>query len=129
MDRSSNAAVIERLWTLWQARRWDESLDLFQPDVEMDWPHTRERFVGRDNVVGVNRAYPEGWTIELLRIVDRDDEVVSEVRVTQDDEDFFAASFFTFEDGRIREVTEYWVTSPYEDAPAWRAAFSVHADP
>jgi ketosteroid isomerase-like protein len=129
MDEAANAAAIERLWTLWEARRWDESLALFHPDVQMEWPHTRERFVGRDNVVGMNRAYPEGWTITLLRVLAQGDQVVSEIRVTQEAERFFAASFFTFEDGLIRHVTEYWVTSPYEDPPAWRGAFAVPYEP
>jgi ketosteroid isomerase-like protein len=129
MDEAANAAAVERLWTLWQARRWDESLELFDPAVEMEWPHTRERFVGRDNVVGVNRAYPEGWTITLLRVLAQGDQVASETLVTQDDERFFAASFFTFQDGLIRSVTEYWVTSPYEEPPAWRAQFGVRPEP
>jgi ketosteroid isomerase-like protein len=120
---SSHAEAVERLWTLWQARRWDESVALFHPDVELDWPHTRERFVGRDNVVGMNRAYPEGWTITVLRVVADGDQVVSEIRVDAPDEVDFAASFFTFEGGLIRRVTEYWVTSPYEEPPDWRAPF------
>jgi hypothetical protein len=76
----------------------------------------------------MNRAYPEGWTITVLRIVADSDQVASEVLVTQDDERFFAASFFTFDDGLIRSVAEYWVTSPYEEAPDWRAPFRVDPD-
>jgi ketosteroid isomerase-like protein len=129
MGEAENRASIERLWDLWQARAWDDSIALFHPDVEMDWPHTCERFVGSANVVDMNRAYPEGWSIELLRVVPDGDAVVSEIRVTAGDELFFAASFFGFEDGLIRRVTEYWVTSPYEEPPAWREPFRVRPGP
>jgi ketosteroid isomerase-like protein len=128
MAEAENSAVIQRLWTLWQARAWDESVELFHPDVEMSWPHTRERFVGRANIVEMNRAYPEGWAIELLRVVPHGDVVVSEIRVTAGEELFFAVSLFDLEDGLIRRVTEYWVTSPYEEPPAWREPFRVRPD-
>ena len=69
----------------------------------VDWPNTAERMRGRDNYLAVQRAYPEGWHIEVLRIVDGGDVVVSEVRVDQDDQRFFAASFFEVDGDRIVE--------------------------
>ena len=63
---------------------------------------------GRDNYLAVQREYPEGWHIEVLRIVDGGDTVVSEVRVDQEGQRFFAASFFELADGRISRAVEYW---------------------
>jgi hypothetical protein len=123
VGEAENAAAVERLWTLFEARAWDASLRLFHPDLEVEWPHTRERFVGPSNFVAMNRAYPEGWTIELLRVIADGDVVASEIRVTQDDDVYVAASFFEFEAGLIRRATEYWVTSPYEDPAPWRAPY------
>ena len=76
---------------------------------------------GRDNYLGMQQAYPEGWHIEVLGIVDGGDTVVSEVRVEQAGKRFFAVSFFELEDGKIVRAVEYWSDGEPEPAPAWRA--------
>ena len=76
---------------------------------------------GRDNYLAVQRAYPEGWHIEVLRVVDDGDTVVSEVRVDQEGQRFFAASFFEVEGGRILRALEYWSDGEPSPAPDWRA--------
>ena len=111
-------------WERIDARDWDAVGRLLAEDVVVDWPHSRERFRGPDNVVGMNRAYPEGWSIEVLRVLDAGDVVVSEVRVPfRDQAVFFVASFFEVRDGRIRRVVEYWVEAGQEEPPEWRRPF------
>ena len=68
-------------WDRIQARDWDGLGRLLSDDFVLDWPDTRTRIRGRENFVEFNRSYPEGWTIEVLGIVDKGDTVVSEVRV------------------------------------------------
>src|SRR5262249_51397930 len=60
--------VVAELWTRFESRDWDGAAELLAEDVVVDWPHSRERLRGRANVVGFNRAYPEGWSIRVLRI-------------------------------------------------------------
>ena len=88
------AEPVRLLWERMEARDWDAVAEQLHPDVVVDWPNTAERFRGRDKFVGMNRAYPEGWHINVLRIVDGGDVVASEVRVDQAGERFYAASFF-----------------------------------
>ena len=59
--------------------------------------------------------------IEVLRIVDGGDTVVSEVRVDQGDQRFFALSLFEFTDGQISSAVEYWSDGEPAPAPEWRA--------
>ncbi len=121
---SEPAAVVRALWERFQARDWDAAAELLAEDVVVDWPQTRERIHGRDRVITVNRNYPEGWTIRVLRIVQDGDVAVSEVAVDHVDlGTFHAASFFEVVDGRIARGTEYWVDPPSGDPPAWRAAW------
>jgi ketosteroid isomerase-like protein len=116
--------VVRRVWELFQARRWDEALELFAPDFVAEWPHSRERFRGRDAFVAMQRAYPEGWSIEVVGVVAEGDRAASLVRVTQEGEVFHAATFFDVRDGRLARAVELWVTEGAEAPPAWRARFS-----
>jgi len=117
--------VIEALWNRIQARDWAGVGELIAEDAVVDWPVTAERIVGRDNFVAVQREYPEGWTIDVVRIVAQGDQVVSEVNVPHAVLGMFsAASFWTVRDGQVVQAREYWVTPGSETPPEWRAPFT-----
>lgn len=119
---SEPAAVVRSLWERFQARDWDAAGELLADDLVVEWPQTRERIRGRQNVIAVNRNYPEGWTIRVLRVLQDGDVAVSEVAVDHVDHGtFHAASFFEVRDGLIVRATEYWVDPPTAEPPAWRA--------
>ena len=99
---SDPAEVVRGLWDRFEARDWDAAAELLAEDVVVDWPQTRERMRGRENVIAVNRNYPEGWTIRVLRVLQEGDVAVSEVAVDHVDHGtFHAASFFDVRDGQI----------------------------
>jgi ketosteroid isomerase-like protein len=119
---SEPAELVRELWERIQARDWDAAGELLAEDVVVDWPQTRERIRGRSNVIAVNRHYPEGWTIRVLRVLQDGDTAVSEVAVDHVEHGtFHAASFFEVRDGQVARGTEYWVDPPTGDPPAWRA--------
>jgi hypothetical protein len=60
-----NAEVVRRFWDRVEARDWERAGELLAGDFVSDWPHSAERFRGRDNYIAMNRAYPEGWRIEV----------------------------------------------------------------
>ncbi|WP_327254693.1 nuclear transport factor 2 family protein [Streptomyces sp. NBC_01244] len=122
--------VVEALWDRIQARDWDGVALLVAPDAVVEWPVSGERIVGGKNYVAVNREYPEGWVIRVLRIVAAGDEVVSEVEVPHESLGVFrAASFWTVRDGRIVRGTEYWTSLGADTRPEWRAAFTEPPQP
>jgi ketosteroid isomerase-like protein len=116
----TGSEVVEELWRRIQARDWDGAADLVAEDAVIDWPHSRERMRGK-NFIEVNRIYPEGWSVEVLRVLDLGDIVVSEVRVPHDTSEFWASSFFEVRNGKIVGGREYWVESSTHDVPQWRA--------
>jgi ketosteroid isomerase-like protein len=119
------AETIQAYWGRIEARDWDGVGAVLAEDVVFEWPHSGERFRGRDAVVGMNRAYPEGWSIDVRRIVEQDDVAVSEVRVPFKDEAVFhVASFFEVRDGLITAAVEYWVEAGQEAPPEWRGRFT-----
>lgn len=119
--------VVSSFWARMQARDWPGVHALLAPGVVLEWPATGERFEGADAVVAVNREYPEGWTIDVQRVVASVDgeTVVSEVEVPHEGLGTFAvASIWQVRDGLVIAGREYWVTCAGEEPPPWRA---VHA--
>ncbi|WP_329025875.1 MULTISPECIES: nuclear transport factor 2 family protein [unclassified Streptomyces] len=119
-----SSKVIETLWSGIQDRDWAGVAELIAEDAVVEWPVSLERIVGRDNFVAVNREYPEGWSIRVLKVVAQGDEVVSEVEVPHDGLGLFrAASFWTVRDGRVIRGTEYWTSVGADPRPEWRTGF------
>lgn len=117
--------VVQRFWNAIAAHDWAGMADLLHPDVVVEWPASGERIVGRDNVVAVNREYPEGWAIDVLRVIGAGDDVVSEVEVPHEGIGVFrAASFWTVRDGLIESGREYWIGVGAEEPPAWRSRYA-----
>jgi hypothetical protein len=117
----SGTALVQRLWALFQARRWQEARALMAPEAVCHWWSTGEQFAGADAIIHVNAVYPEGWQIHLLEVnALADGRVHSIVRVTMEGgPTVFANSLFTLRDGLITAVDEYWST--IEAPPAWRS--------
>jgi limonene-1,2-epoxide hydrolase len=114
--------VVAELWARIQARNWDGVRELLAEDFMLDWPQDLVRIRGRENFVEFNRNYPEGWSIEVLRIVAEGSTVVSEVRVPHPTVGpWFALSFFEVDGNRIGSGREYWVGEAYEEPAPERA--------
>ena len=63
------AEVIHALWDRIQARDWSGAAELVADGAVIDWPVSSERIVGKANYIALNREYPEGWSIRVLRIL------------------------------------------------------------
>jgi ketosteroid isomerase-like protein len=114
--------IVAELWRRVQARDWDGVGELLADDYVLDWPHEGVRIRGRANFVEFNRSYPEGWSIEVLRIVAEGDTAVSEVRVPHPTVGpYYALTFFEIESGRLARGREYWVEERYEEPGPERA--------
>lgn len=122
--------VVRAYWTRMQARDWAAVEAVLDPEVVVEWPATGERFAGPGAVVAVNRDYPEGWSIRVVRVVAGAlGAVASEVEVEQEGAGTFAAaSFWRVRDGRVVHGREYWVGCAAEEAPAWRAGYAERYD-
>jgi ketosteroid isomerase-like protein len=123
MIRTMNASeVVAELWRRIQERDWEGVGELLADDFVLEWPHDQVRIRGRTNFVEFNRNYPEGWSIEVLRIVAEGTTAVSEVRVPHPTVGpWYVLSFFEVENGRIRRGREYWVAERFEQPAPDRA--------
>jgi len=112
---------VQGMWERFQARDWEGAAELIHEDFVGEWPNTAERMEGRDNYLAVQRAYPEGWTIEVRRVIADGDQVAAEVRVPHGDELFHCAGFYEVREGKVLRATEYWSDGVPGEAPTWRA--------
>lgn len=117
---SENKEIVTKFWNAFGEARFADARPLLHPNIVVYWPNTREMFKGRDRFIRANEEYPGRWVISLARLVSENDTVVSVVYVESADRaaSFYATSFFTFRDGLITEITEYW--SDCGEPPAWR---------
>lgn len=110
------AEVVAQLWGRVQARDWAGVRELLAEDFLLEWPQDLVRLSGGARFVEFNRSYPEGWSIEVLRIVAEGNTVVSEVRVPHPSVGpYFALSFYEVDGERIASCREYWVKEAYEE--------------
>jgi ketosteroid isomerase-like protein len=117
-----SSEIVAELWSRIKARDWDGVGGLLAEDFVLEWPNARIRLGGRTNFVEFNRSYPEGWSIEVLRIVAEGNTAVSEVRVPHPTVGpYYALSFFEVEGGRLARGREYWVEERYEKPAPERA--------
>lgn len=121
------AGVVREFYERMQARNWDRAGELLDPDVEIRYTATGERFVG-PAFLEMNRAYPDGWTIHVDEVLGVGDRVASQVRVDHGDDEFWCAGFYTVSDGRIVGGVEHWLTGGSESPPVWREAFTTPGD-
>jgi ketosteroid isomerase-like protein len=114
--------VLAEFWRRIQARDWDGMGELLAEDVVIEWPNALVRIRGRANVVGLNRSYPEGWSIDVLRILADVDAAVSEVRVPHPTVGpYYLLAFHDVDQGRITHGREYWTEERFEAPAAERA--------
>lgn len=119
------ADVVRTFWERMAVRDWEGVRAVLSPEVVVDWVETAERFTGPDAVVRVNAEYPEGWSIEVLRIVADGDVVVAEVEVPHRDVGVFrVAALMTVAGGLITRSVEYWNHVGGAEPPAWRAGWA-----
>lgn len=133
MDQDRDAVALARdHWKAIAERRWDDAKKLLAPEFEALWPQSRERIVGPDNFIAINREYP--GTHEI-RFVDhqygfdrweRVHHVTTQVRIVSSMPDgkrieLYAISLFRIGDDRIRSAVEYWAES--YPAPEWRSRY------
>jgi SnoaL-like domain len=118
----SAGAVVRRLHELMEARDWAGARACVADDATVVYPVSGERFTGR-GWMAMNEAYPEGWTIEIVEIVDHGNRAASRVRVTLGAEVALCAGFYSVDGERITDATEIWATESGETPPEWRRPF------
>jgi ketosteroid isomerase-like protein len=131
--------TVRALWDRFEARDWAGARALLSDDLIVELPATGERFTAADAFVEFNATYPEGWTIQVQRVVcggasttpsgEPADLVISEVQVPQESVGVFAVAQFAWVcDAKVVAAREFWVTCGAEEPPSWRGHLTERYD-
>jgi len=128
MSSVQSKQIVERFWLTMQTNDFKAAAELLHDDYLLEWPQSGERIRGRAHFAAFNENYPAHgrWEFTLHRLVAEENEVVSDVDVTDGVVSGRAITFSTIRDGKIDHQVEFW-PDPF-DPPAWRAQW-VETDP
>jgi ketosteroid isomerase-like protein len=113
--------LVTALYERYQARDWTGAEQLLHRDAELDMPATAEHLTGRDQVIALQRNYPEPWgDLRVLRVVAEGGSAVAELQVVASDAEFRCAAFWVVQLGLLHRGVEYWVTVGGEEPPPAR---------
>lgn len=106
----SSEAWVREFWRLMGTNDFSGVAAVLSDDFVLEWPQSGERIRGAANFAQMNAEYPAvgPWRFEIERIIATDHEAVSDVRVTDGETVGRAISFFTFENGKITKILEFW---------------------
>ena len=122
MSEPTGEWLVAELFRRFQGRRWDDAEELLAKDFVAEWPQSRERFSGRDRYLGMNRAYPGDWHIEVRSVEGRGDRVFSHVTLTLGEVREHMASIWAVREGRLAHELSFF-GEEYEP-PAWRSRWA-----
>jgi ketosteroid isomerase-like protein len=115
MNQENSKQIVERFWRAMQANDFKAAGEFLHDDYVLEWPQSGERIRGRENFAAVNKNYPAHgrWQFTVHRILAEENEVVSDVGVTDGVVSGRAINFSNIQDGRIVHQVEFW-PDPYD---------------
>ena len=120
MSDQSVATLVERLLAVEEAADLDAQDALRHADFVEEYPQSRERVRGRDNVRRMLETHPSPPRGMRWRITPLSDEMVlAEIAAEYGGEPWWIAGFFSGADGLLTHETAYF--GPAYPAPDWRA--------
>ena len=113
-------AALERHWTASAGGDQDAEHEIYRDDAIVEYPQSRERIRGRQNVQALRSHHPDrpsGFVVR--RMLGEGDLWVTEYVTIYDGQPVDTVSIMEFHGGKVARETQYYA-SPFE-APAWRA--------
>jgi ketosteroid isomerase-like protein len=120
MEDQQIPAALDQHWAASAAGDLEREHDIYDDDVVVDYPQSRERIVSRRNIQalrGHHPSKPAGFTIR--RIIGNGDLWITEYVIIYDGRPVLTVSIMEFRDGKVIRETQYFA-EPFEP-PAWRA--------
>lgn len=118
--------ALEIHWAASDANDFDAEHRIYRADAVLDYPQSRERIRGRDNIQASRAAQPNAKRFTVRRILGGGNLWISELVLTYDEQPFYVVSIMEFEDGEVVHETQYFGDA-FEPGPS-RAQFVERMD-
>ncbi|WP_163836029.1 nuclear transport factor 2 family protein [Spartinivicinus ruber] len=117
--------IVIIFWQTMNANNFYKASEWLAEDFECYWPQSSELIVGRDNFAKINTHYPVNgeWKFHINNILGKDNQVVTEVEVSDNEVSATVITFHKVEKGVISRQKEYWPDS--FETPLWRRQWVV----
>lgn len=119
MDDQDTRAALERHWSVSAKDDPDLVEEIYHDDVEVEYPQSGERIMGKENLRALRLAYPADLAFRIRRIRGAGQLWVTEYVIAYDGKPVHVASIMEFRGEKVARETLYFA-DPFE-APAWRA--------
>jgi hypothetical protein len=100
--------------------------DIYYDDAVLDYPQSRERILGRQNIQITRTLQPNKKKFAVHRILGSGDLWITELVLTYDDQPFYTVSIMEFRGVKVAHETQYF-SAPFE-AGEWRKQWVVNMD-
>jgi hypothetical protein len=118
--------ALDEHWAASNSGDFKTEHDLYHEDAILDYPQSRERIVGRENIQITRTLQPNKKAFVIRRIVGNGDLWITEYVLTYDARPFNTVSIMEFRGGKVAHETQYFA-DPFE-AGVWRKQWVVSMD-
>ena len=118
MDQATTGAMLKQFYET-TVDDVSGASEIYAEDAVLEFPQGKERIRGKANIIAFRSAYPANITIEVHRIVGRQDLWVNELTLRYEGNPMNVVSIMEVRDGKIVRERNYY-GEPWEP-PAWRA--------
>jgi hypothetical protein len=112
-------ATLERYWEDTKALDLVRIHEIYHDDVVVEFPQSKERILGKQNIYELRAHYPAKLTFEILRVRGEGNLWITELIITYDGRPVYVVTVMEFRDGKVAHETHYYA-DPFKP-PEWRS--------
>ncbi len=110
--------ALNQHWAASDAGDFATEHDIYHDDALLDYPQSRERIRGRNNIQITRTLQPNKKRFSVHRIMGRGELWITELVMTYDAKPFYTVSIMEFSGTKVAHETQYFA-DPFE-AAEWR---------
>jgi hypothetical protein len=118
--------ALDRHWAASDSGDFTTEHDIYEEDAVLDYPQSRERILGRQNIQITRTLQPSKKRFVVHRIIGSGDLWITEFVLTYDVRPYYTVSIMEFRGVKVAHETQYFA-DPFE-ASEWRRKWVASMD-
>jgi hypothetical protein len=119
-------AALDQHWAASNSGDFAAEHDIYHDDAVLEYPQSRERIRGRQNIQLTRTLQPNKKRFAVNRILGSGDLWITELVLSYDDKPFYTVSIMMFSGEKVARETQYFA-DPFE-AAQWRTKWVENMD-